>query len=246
MHPKDYKRVCSEFKQQAKLLLREVLPAMAELAPRAVLPTARMTSPNGHFALTLTIANTEQVAASVREGRADLGLVEGEVDTQDTSGVVQGAIERFPPSLFLRETPLTTFDPAIVEFARAAKAATDGEALNVLHALLKGLHEEIVYDTDPTNPATTAAEAFALKRGVCQDFTEVMIAGLRGLGLAAASPAPACAGRGLDAAVHWDDREVGDPFLVQEPLSQARIACGDAQELATFTQRNRHVGQVDQ
>jgi ankyrin repeat protein len=25
MHPKDYKRVCSEFKQQAKLLLREVL-----------------------------------------------------------------------------------------------------------------------------------------------------------------------------------------------------------------------------
>jgi len=30
--------------------------------------------------LQLTIANTEQVAASVREGRTDLGLVEGEVD----------------------------------------------------------------------------------------------------------------------------------------------------------------------
>ncbi len=38
------------------LLLREVLPAMAEHAPQAVLPTAQMTSTNGHFALTLTIA----------------------------------------------------------------------------------------------------------------------------------------------------------------------------------------------
>ena len=112
-------------------------------------------------------------------------LVEGEVDTQDTSGVVQGAIERFPPSLFLRETPLTTFDPAIVEFARAAKAATDGEALNLLHALLKCLHEEIVYDTDPTNPATTAAEAFALKRGVCQDLTHIFIAAARSLAIPA-------------------------------------------------------------
>ena len=29
-------------------------------------------------------------------------LVEGEVDTQDTAGIVVGAIERFPPSLYLR------------------------------------------------------------------------------------------------------------------------------------------------
>ena len=30
--------------------------------------------------------------------------VEGEVETRDTDGIVRGAIERFPPSLFLRET----------------------------------------------------------------------------------------------------------------------------------------------
>ena len=40
-------------------------------------------------------------------------LVEGEVDTQDTAGVVKGAIERFPPSLYLRETLLTRADPAM-------------------------------------------------------------------------------------------------------------------------------------
>ena len=45
-------------------------------------------------------------------------LVEGEVETQDTAGVVRGTVERFPPSLFLRETPLTRADDAILAYAR--------------------------------------------------------------------------------------------------------------------------------
>src|SRR5947208_1423745 len=36
--------------------------------------------------------------------------VEGEVETRDTEGVVCGAVERFPPSLYLRETALTAAD----------------------------------------------------------------------------------------------------------------------------------------
>ena len=36
--------------------------------------------------------------------------VAGEVDTHDTHGIVNGAIERFPPGLYLRETALTTPD----------------------------------------------------------------------------------------------------------------------------------------
>jgi len=112
-------------------------------------------------------------------------LVEGEVDTQDTNGVVQGAIERFPPSLYLRETPLTGFDPAIVEFAKAAQARTDGDVLKVVHVLLERLHEEMAYDTSPTQVTTTAAEAFALKRGVCQDLTHIFIAAARSLAIPA-------------------------------------------------------------
>src|SRR4051794_15520176 len=33
--------------------------------------------------------------------------VDGEVETRNTDGLVANAIERFPPTLFLRETPLT-------------------------------------------------------------------------------------------------------------------------------------------
>src|SRR5262245_40951680 len=44
-------------------------------------------------------------------------LVEGEVETRDTNGVVLGAVERFPPSLYLRETELPRPDEAVGQLA---------------------------------------------------------------------------------------------------------------------------------
>jgi transglutaminase-like putative cysteine protease len=112
--------------------------------------------------------------------------VEGEVDTQDTNGVVNGAVERFPPGLFLRETALTQPDAAIADFAQSARAADGGgDTLTMLHALLTALNREMIFDTDPTHAATTAAEAFAMRRGVCQDLTHIFIAAARQLGIPA-------------------------------------------------------------
>jgi transglutaminase-like putative cysteine protease len=112
---------------------------------------------------------------------SELGVrVDGEVETQDTEGIVRGAVERFPPSLFLRETALTRPDAAILALARDV-AAREGDRLTLLHALLAELHRGIVYDTDPTHAATTAAEAFALGRGVCQDHAHIFIAAARSL-----------------------------------------------------------------
>jgi len=110
--------------------------------------------------------------------------VEGTVDTTDTHGVVSGAVERFPPSLYLRETPLTQADEAITAFAKSARASADGD-LPFLHALLAALHRDITFDTDPTHTATTAAEAFQLRRGVCQDITHIFIAAARSAGVPA-------------------------------------------------------------
>jgi transglutaminase-like putative cysteine protease len=111
--------------------------------------------------------------------------VEGVVDTQDTNGVVAGAVERFPPELFLRETALTQADSALSGLAAQAKAATRGKPLELLHHLLTTLHRGIVFDTDPTHAATTAAEAYALGRGVCQDITHIFIAAARAAGIPA-------------------------------------------------------------
>ena len=115
----------------------------------------------------------------------ELGVqVEGEIDVQDTGGIVRNAIERFPPSLDLRATSLTEVDGPIADFARETKSRGD-DTLAVLHALLGRIHGEMKYDTDPTHTATTAAEAFALKRGVCQDLTHVFIAAARHLDIPA-------------------------------------------------------------
>jgi transglutaminase-like putative cysteine protease len=110
-------------------------------------------------------------------------LVEGQVNTHDTSGVVAGAIERFQPSLYLRETALTGADAAIVEFAKTSQDA--GDPLTVLHDLMGRLHGEMAFDNSPTLTTTTAVEAFALKRGVCQDLTHIFIAAARSLAIPA-------------------------------------------------------------
>jgi transglutaminase-like putative cysteine protease len=107
--------------------------------------------------------------------------VEGEVDTHDTNSVVRGAVERFPPSLFLRETALTQPDTAIIDFANTVRARAGGETLPLLHSLTTALNREIIFDSNPTHAATTAAEAFGLRRGVCQDLTHIFISAARHL-----------------------------------------------------------------
>jgi transglutaminase-like putative cysteine protease len=111
--------------------------------------------------------------------------VAGELDTQDTDGLVSGAVERFPPQFYLRDTPLTQPDAAIIDFAQATRVGTKSDILALLHALLSALNREIAFDTDPTHAATTAAEAFSLRRGVCQDLTHIFVAAARSLDIPA-------------------------------------------------------------
>jgi transglutaminase-like putative cysteine protease len=114
---------------------------------------------------------------------AELSInVEGEIETQNTDGIVRGTLERFPPSLFLRDTALTQADDAIRDFALGLRAAGGGDTLAQLHALLSRLHEETIYEPDPGRPAEpTAAEAFADKRGGVRDLTHIFLGAARSL-----------------------------------------------------------------
>jgi len=111
--------------------------------------------------------------------------VEGEVEMLDTNGIVRGALEKFPSDLYLRETPLTLTDDAIADFARDIAGKAGSNKLKVLHGLLGGIHAEIVFDTEQTDTATTAIDAFRLKHGVCQDLSHIFVAAARHLGIPA-------------------------------------------------------------
>jgi transglutaminase-like putative cysteine protease len=52
-------------------------------------------------------------------------------------------------------------------------------------ALCHRIYQDFTYDAEATEVGTTPAEAFLLKRGVCQDFTHIMILALRSLGIPA-------------------------------------------------------------
>ena len=111
--------------------------------------------------------------------------VEGLIETHDTGGILKGADERFPPSLFLRSTPLTDLNADMTKFAHDLRAETEGDVLGFLHALLLQLSDHMTFDTDPTNSGTSAAEAFKLRRGVCQDYAHIFIACARSAGVPA-------------------------------------------------------------
>lgn len=61
----------------------------------------------------------------------------------------------------------------------------DQPLLAAVDAFNRRIHADFAYDPEATEVGTSPAAAFAEKRGVCQDFAHVMLAGLRGLGLAA-------------------------------------------------------------
>lgn len=113
----------------------------------------------------------------------ELGIrVEGEIETADTGGVIRGAVERLPPALYLRETELTRAEPGLQAYARDVTAAAGSDPLARLHALMGAIHGDIVFDADATHAATTADQAFRLRRGVCQDMAHLFIAAARSLG----------------------------------------------------------------
>jgi transglutaminase-like putative cysteine protease len=109
--------------------------------------------------------------------------VDGEIETFGTHSIIRGAIECFSPELYLRDTPLTTADPAMRTFAvECCELETD--ALSKMHALLMALHRHLRLEREVDN-ARPAVTAFARQAGSYQDLAQVFVACARHLGIPA-------------------------------------------------------------
>lgn len=89
------------------------------------------------------------------------------------------------PLHFRLPSPRVPFLPDIAEFARAA-AGTAGTVRGQVEALGRAIHGAMRFDPRATEVDTPIARSFAGRHGVCQDFSQIMIAGLRALGIPAA------------------------------------------------------------
>lgn len=129
----------------------------------------------------MTIAMRAQVEVIERSGDLDVSAalsdLPAEIDALHT-------LAPDAPHHFLGPSPRVPADDAMATYA-AALAATRMTARGALEAVGRALHADMTFDARATTVDTPAATAFAARRGVCQDFTHIMIACLRSLGVPA-------------------------------------------------------------
>jgi transglutaminase-like putative cysteine protease len=106
----------------------------------------------------------------------------GTVETQDCNGVVAGLAKSAPPRVFLKETAQTKPDVAIRALAEAVHGK---DTLERLHVLLSAVRDRVEYVPGATDTHTSAAEALADGKGVCQDHAHIFIAAARTLAIPA-------------------------------------------------------------
>jgi len=95
------------------------------------------------------------------------------------------ALDKMAPANFLYPSPLIGAFPEIAAWCGAELRPERGIVEAGL-ALARAIQASFHYDGSATELDTSPAEAFAARRGVCQDFAQIMISGARSAGLAAA------------------------------------------------------------
>lgn len=111
--------------------------------------------------------------------------------------LLQAVIERRGPSTdailplsaltdvrLLRPTKLTTADATLQAVAQQLRAAASDD-IEFADLACAHVNAAIAYEYGPTSVSTTAAEAYAGGRGVCQDHAHVMLALCRAVGIPA-------------------------------------------------------------
>ncbi len=88
------------------------------------------------------------------------------------------------PLHFTASSGRVPHDAAMTRFAKAL-IRPGMTVADLVAALGHALHAHMTFDPDATEVDTPATEAFAKRHGVCQDFSHIMIACLRGVGVPA-------------------------------------------------------------
>ena len=89
------------------------------------------------------------------------------------------------PVGYLFASPLVPIQGPVTDYAAQSFPAGAGVFASAAD-LMQRIKNDFIYDSKATEILTPLQDVFGKRRGVCQDFAHIMIAGLRGLGLPAA------------------------------------------------------------
>ncbi len=130
----------------------------------------------------LTIKSTARVEVSPRPALDGPDLAWERVVEVSLSGRDLSAAG---PSHFLFASPRIALVRDVTRYARESFMPGRG-IVAACTDLMRRIRSDFAYKPQATHVSTSVAEAFAQRAGVCQDFAQIMIGGLRGLGLPAA------------------------------------------------------------
>lgn len=130
---------------------------------------------------TLKVRLTARVAVEDKSPPADLspdlpGL------QRELAGLL--TLDAASPHHFLAPSPRIALSKPITAYALESVNRTTSVRAAAMDLCLS-IHRDFQYERDTTDVDTTPLEAFRLRKGVCQDFAHMMIAGLRGVGIPA-------------------------------------------------------------
>lgn len=119
---------------------------------------------------------------TVDAGATDITIeCSGDVETEDTSGVI-GQHSGFAPLwYFKRDTALTKAGPGVAKILKSLATPTD-DALAQLHSLSASIRDTVTYRTGHTTTDHTAEQAISDGIGVCQDHAHIFVSAARKLG----------------------------------------------------------------
>lgn len=109
--------------------------------------------------------------------------VTGTVETESVADAAPSKRGRLSPLVYLPETTLTRADDELQLFVQQYGKRRLGR--DDILALATAIREQVEYVPGSTDVSDTAARAFSLRRGVCQDHAHIMLACCRGLGVPA-------------------------------------------------------------
>jgi transglutaminase-like putative cysteine protease len=173
-------------------------------------PVTFLTLQEPHDRLTVTAMShveVEPILAPAPSGTAPWDAVAARVRGERTADTLS-ALE------FLFESPHVRLDDDVRRWA-APSFPPGRPVLEGVLDLTHRLHADFAYDPEATTVATPVAEVLRARRGVCQDFAHLEIAGLRALGVPA---------RYVSGYIETVPRAEGGPRLVGADASHAWLA----------------------
>lgn len=132
----------------------------------------------------LTVSMTARVDRNATPPRLDLSP---RLETLPAQLAEASALGAMSPHHFLGRSERVQPAAIMTDYAHAAVSDSGAETtLDAVQALGRALHRDMSFDAGATDVDTPPLEAFEARHGVCQDFSHIMIACLRGLGVPAA------------------------------------------------------------